>query len=180
MLEVTTDALVVDKEAAGERDSRVFLYTQELGGVVARGTGMRKITSKLAAAFEPLRFVKVRLIQRRGDYGFQIGDAVALHRAEAWRAKTESLRVGLKLAGLFKEAGFRGDKDPALWEEIVDIFTNSPDAPLPTYGARLLSAIGFDPAGARCANCGSPNPNLFYVKELVFICRACAKRINFV
>jgi DNA repair protein RecO len=180
MFEVTTEALVIDKEPAGEKDSRVFLYSEELGGVVARGTGMRKITSKLAAAFEPLRFVKVRLIQRRGDYGFQIGDAVMLHRSEAWRENVESLRAGLKLAGLFKEAGFRGDKDAALWEEIVDIFTNPPDAPLPTYGARLLSAIGFNPAGAKCASCGSGNPNLFYVKELVFICRACAQRINFV
>ena len=45
MLEIATEAIVLDKEDLGEYDSRVFLYTKEFGKVGAKATSLRKITS---------------------------------------------------------------------------------------------------------------------------------------
>ncbi len=182
MFEITTDALVIDREELGEQDSRVFLYTKELGGVMARGTSMRKITSKLSAHLEPLRFARVRLLQRgRGDSGsFQIADAVTMDNCREWHKKPEALRIGLKLTRLFKEAGFRGDADRMLWEEIFNMFTAPPEEPFNKYGARFLTAIGFDPRGAACIRCGAARPKLFSINDLGFICEVCVDGHNFV
>ena len=64
MLELVTEAIVLDKEDVGEQDSRVFLYTKDFGKIGAKATSLRKITSKLAAHLEPLNYATVRLVSR--------------------------------------------------------------------------------------------------------------------
>ena len=43
--EYYTQALVLAKEPTGESDSQVFLYTSDLGLVIAKAVGARKIVS---------------------------------------------------------------------------------------------------------------------------------------
>lgn len=175
MNECITDALVIDREESGEQDARVFLYTEALGGVVAKATSIRKITSKLATHLEPLNFVKVRLIERgnNGSTGYQIGDALTLHCADAWRASKESLRAGLELASIFKEGGFRGDPEAEVWRTLVGMFQHAPTPPYTAYGARLLAALGFDPRYAACGTCGKEHPARFSFSALAFFCDRC-------
>lgn len=175
MNECITDALVIDREESGEHDARVFLYTESLGGVAAKATSIRKITSKLATHLEPLNFVKVRLIERgnSGSAGYQIGDALTVHRSDAWRASPETLRVGLELISVFKESGFRGDPEAVVWRTLVGMFQNAPVDPYAAYGARLLAALGFDPRYAACGTCGKERPARFSFSAMTFFCDRC-------
>lgn len=174
MFEITTDALVLDKEPSGEYDSRVFLYTKELGGVVARGTSMRKISSKLAAHFEPLNFVKVRLIQKNKDSaGFQIGDSLVSDRKNLWQKNARGAREALRLTAVLKESGFRDSPDPELWNFLEHTFSSPPEGDLGVYKIELLKVLGFDPAFALCARCESGAPATFSFEDMSFYCHSC-------
>ncbi len=179
MLEITTEALVLDREPSGEYNSRVFLYTEKLGGVVARATSLRKLTSKMAAHLEPLTFSRVRLIQKEDAANFQIADALAFDRCAAWRESEEYLREGLRLISILKEGGFREDADGALWETLSNFFRNPPVAPLSGYGVKLISALGFDHRRALCGLCGTGRPKIFSVKQLAFYCQGCVEAYNY-
>lgn len=179
MLEIVTDALILDREPSGEYNSRVFLYTEKLGGVAARATSLRKITSKMAAHLEPLTFSRVRLIQRNEDSGFQLGDALCYDEARAWRAKPEVLREGLKLLSIFKEPGFAGDADAATWNALREIFGQPPSEPFLRYHQKILNILGFDHRNAVCALCGIDKPKVFSIKSLVFYCETCVNAQNY-
>lgn len=176
MAECITDALVIDREESGEQDARVFLYTEALGSVVAKATSIRKITSKLATHLEPLNFVKVRLIERStgGSTGYQIGDAMLCRRSEGWRASPEALAVGLQLAHVFKESGFRGDPDPDMWRMLLEMFGSPPTLPFAAYTRKMLGILGFDPRYASCSVCANEHPTQFSFRALAFFCDACA------
>lgn len=176
MAECITEAMVLDKEESGEYDARVFLYTEAMGGAVAKATSVRKITSKLATHLEPLNFVKVRLIERstNGSTGYQVGDALLLHRGDAWRKSADTLREALRLTSVFKESGFRGDHDPGLWSALVSMFQQPPRAPIAAYATQLLGTLGFDPRYASCSVCAAQPPTQFSFHALAFFCDHCA------
>ncbi len=175
MAECITDAIVIDKEESGEQDARVFLYTEALGSVVAKATSIRKITSKLATHLEPLNVIKVRLIERStgGSTGYQIGDALLHHRSLGWRASPEALAVGLRLAHVFKESGFRGDPDPEMWNMLSEMFGSPPTPPFTAYTSTMLGILGFDPRYAECSVCAHEHPTQFSFRALAFFCDAC-------
>jgi len=123
--EYYTEALVLDKEPVGEADSRVFLYTRDLGRIAATAVSARKITSKLSSHLEPLNFVKVRMIHKNR---FQIVDAL----------KTESLPKNpnnVAIAHLIKDLTGDEQSDPQLWELLREKQFS---------GEEILSALGFD------------------------------------
>ncbi len=178
MIEVATDALVIDKEPSGEYNSRVFLYTEKLGGVVARATSLRKLTSKMAAHLEPLTFARVRLIQKNANGGFQIADALTIDRVAGWRKSPEFLAEGLKLISIFKESGFAGDADELAWKVLFEIFINPPLEPARQYGRRILNILGYDHRNALCGLCGTGRPKIFSIRDLVFYCEACLSGVR--
>ena len=177
MAEIVTDALVIDKEPVGEADSRIFLYTEKLGGVSAKVTSARKITSKLSPHLEPLTFATVRLIEKgNGDNGFQLGDALQFARSDGWREQPDKLREALNLVTVFKEKGFQGDPDPNLWQLVKEIFTSPPAFPMGAYATRILGVLGFDPRFARCDSCLRAEPARFSFDDMAFYCATCANR----
>lgn len=177
MDEFVTDALVLDKEDSGEYDSRVFLYTKIFGGLSARVTSCRKVTSKQAGHLEPLNFVTIRLI-KKGESGnsFQATDVLIDDHCDAWRRTPETLHAGLRLVAALKDHGFHGDADPALWGALREIFTNPPTAPFQAYANRLLSVLGYDAQYAVCGRCAQARPAKFSFTDLAFFCAACAPR----
>lgn len=152
MKEVVTDAVVLDTEPQGEADTKVFLYTRELGKVLARAKSVRKITSKLAAHLEPLTLVKLRLIEKNG---FQIADALMADRLPASHLKILALINGLT---------FEGEPDYHLWS-LIKSGVNSPSA--------FLKILGFDPLLATCALCSRANPEYFSFGDQSFFCKSC-------
>lgn len=177
MDEFVTEALVVDKEDSGEYDARVFLYTEMLGGVSAKVTSSRKITSKLSAHLEPLTFSTVRLIQKgEGGNSFQVADALTADRCGGWRASPDAFCAGLRLISVLKDSGFSGDTDPQLWAELREIFGAPPTRPFMDYARRLLAVLGYDTRYALCGRCAMARPAQFSFTELSFLCAACAPR----
>jgi len=153
MKEYITDAIVLDKEPKGDLDQRVFLYTQDLGKIVAKVTSGRRIISKLSGHLEPLNIVKVRLI---GNGGFQLADALKL-------AKLPVGRASLKIAKLIKASVLENHPDQHLWS----VLKNGSEL------KKVLNILGFDYFYASCSLCNKAAPGYFLFKELAYFCEQC-------
>ena len=160
MLEFVSDAVVLDKEPLGEADSRITLYTEKCGKVIAKATGGRKITSRLAGHLEPGSIVRVRIVGNRGG---QIADALQ------WSAFSRT-RESLALLRFTAQLAFEGDVDQGLWELLMR-------APYERVGVEdILRILGFDPREAACGSCGRTMPEYFDSREARFVCEPCMKR----
>lgn len=160
MLEIVTDAIVLDKNDAGDYDSRVFLYTKELGKITARVKSVRKITSKLAGHIEPLSVISARIIDKNGP---QLVDALKSGRMP----KSQNL---LKILLLVKELAAEGQKDITLWNFLEKTMNNGFEV---KNMAEVLSLLGFDPTFAKCSRCKAGKPQKFSVSETAFFCKNC-------
>lgn len=162
MQEFVSEAIVLDKEPLGEADSRVTLYTEARGKIIAKATASRNIASRLAGHLEPGSVAFVRVV---GDGSGQIADAYA---AGTLARGAETMRLLRFLGGFLME----GETDSALW----DYLNTGKDGAL--EGRRLLAVLGFDPTEAVCANCGREKPEYFDSREARFVCARCVKQIR--
>lgn len=172
MLEVTTEAIVLDKEDLGEQDSRVFLYTKDFGKISAKATSLRKITSKLAAHLEPFNYISARLISK-GDFfdgkGFQLADALLIDSAKELKSDINFLRQALEVFNLFKKSIPDGVPDLDLWKALEDLRLKKISLDL-LSGLKML---GFDAEFSSCELCNKTKPEFFYPKDNFFLCRPC-------
>jgi DNA repair protein RecO (recombination protein O) len=167
MIEYFTKALVLDQENSGEFDKSIFLYTEDLGKVVAKARSIRKITSKLAGQLEPLNFIRVRLVEKNG---FQVVDALAFNKIKA-------SVPALELARFIKELTFELQPDRKFWLLIRKIFQDLKNNKKISYKP-FLEALGFSPKFARCNVCASKFVVYFSKTEQVFLCRKCALKVD--
>ncbi|MDP3015152.1 MAG: DNA repair protein RecO [bacterium] len=160
MIEYSTKSLVLDEENINELDKLVYLYTEELGKVVARAKSARKITSKLAAYLEPLNFIRVRLVEKNG---FQIVDALSFDKIAA-------SQQNLAISQFIKEMTAELQPDKKLWRFIRQSAEKN-------FSYRpLLKILGFDPDFARCHICDSPSVVYFFKNDQIFFCQRCFLR----
>jgi len=157
MKEYFTEGIILEREDAGEQDSRITLYTQTLGKVSAKATSARKITSKLSAHLEPLTVVHARLIKKNK---FQIADVVRIRRL------SESYLPIIRLLHMIVP---EGEPDHVLWEYLQN-------KNVTLRGA--LMVLGFDPEGAECIVCGKTAELAFSPDNMGYICRSCIPRKN--
>ncbi len=154
MVEHYTKAVVLDKEDYGDLDSRVVLYSAELGRINAKVKSSRKITSKLAGHLEPGKFVRARVIELGG---FQVVDALS----EGSLPISPKTMAGLRLV---KEMTVERDPDPELWALLESGRLGT---------GEVLSCLGFAPQFASCRTCDSGRPTHFLLKELEYSCHPC-------
>ena len=159
MREIITDALVLAKEASGEFDQRVTLFTEGVGLVSAKVTSGRKITSKLSPHLEPFGFAAVRLVPGRGERNGRS----AYHVADALERGRLSPPV-ISVFGIVRALLEEGVPDPELWH----LFTRGQATP-----RAALRILGYDAASASCASCGTGAPGYFFFSELRYRCAAC-------
>lgn len=163
MIEYSTKAFVLDSENVNEFDKLVYLYTEELGKVVARAKSARKITSKLAAYLEPLNFIRVRLIEKNG---FQIVDALNFDKITA-------LPQNLAISRFIKEMTAEIQPDKKLWQ-FIRCLTRENFSYRP-----LLKILGFDPDFASCQICNRRPAVYFYKNDQIFFCKQCSLSRHF-
>lgn len=146
---------MLDKKSSGEFDSRVFLYTKELGRVSAKITSARKIISKLNPHLEPLNIVDVRLVHKNS---FQVIDAL----------RKEKLPLSfLKIIRAIQELTMENEPDFSLWTLLQVLHQkNYPNLSV------VLNNLGYSPEFASCVIC-EQNPTHFSFKELNFYCKNC-------
>ena len=173
MIEAISEAIVLDKEDLGEYDSRVFLYTKDLGKISAKATSLRKITSKLAAHLEPLNYLNIRLVSR-GDffdaYGFQVADALYMNSASLIKSDPEKLKQTFRILDLLKQGIPENVPDLEIWNLLSNLITGRED-----YSFRsVLGFLGFSPEHSICLGCSKGSPEYFFPKDGIFFCRFCA------
>lgn len=166
MTEYFTKALVLDQENSGEFDKLIFLYTEDLGKVVAKAKSIRKITSKLAGQLEPLNFIRSRLVEKNG---FQIVDALAFN-------KINVSQPALELLQFIKEMTFEFQPDRKFWLILRKTFRDINSGKKFSYGS-FLGILGFSPKFASCNVCNSKFTAYFSKTEQVFLCRKCGWKI---
>jgi len=165
MQEYVTQAFVLDIEPAGEYDARVFLFTKEIGRVVARAKSLRKIHSKLAGHLQPLVISTVRLVEKNG---FQVVDAM-LERDVKKGLEPKQVRELIEVSRLIREMTSVEQSEPELWSllEDGDILSK-----------RFLKVMGFDPEHAVCNSCDAKSPSSFILKDAMYLCRNCLTTTN--
>jgi len=166
MTEYFTSALVLDTEDSGELDKSIYLYTKELGKVVAKAKSIRKITSKLAGHLQPLNFVRIRLVEKNG---FQVTDALDLERIKP-------SQQALAVLQFIKEMTFELQPDKNLWFLIKKTFQDLKNNKKISYRP-LLGVLGFAPDFSRCNVCASKFVAYFSKTEQVFLCRRCSSKV---
>jgi len=169
--EVVTEDIVLDKEDLREADSRVFLYTKELGKISAKATSARKITSKLSAHIEPLNYITVRLIAKRDALldgrGFQLGDALLISKNKL--LNLYKLRNALQSLRFIARAIPTGVVDEDMWNFLHQIISGE----ISPSTDEVLSFIGFGNDFSNCEICNVSRPEYFYTKNSVYVCSSC-------
>ncbi|OHB05227.1 MAG: DNA repair protein RecO [Candidatus Zambryskibacteria bacterium RIFCSPLOWO2_01_FULL_45_43] len=170
MIEVISEAIVLDKEDLGEYDSRVFLYTKDFGKVAARATSLRKITSKMSSHLEPLGYVMARLVSSRDnlDGPMQLADALSVDYPKK-ELEIAGIRQALRVADCLSHSIPAGVPDKDLWDFLYAIAVGGEPATL----LKALKFLGFDPQFSSCELCARTAPEYFSPKNNFFICRTC-------
>lgn len=172
MFEVITEAIVLDKEDLREQDQRVYLYTKDLGKVIAKTVSTRKILSKLAAHLEPLNVVTARLVSR-GDgseaKGMMLVDALSSDNAATLKKDPQKLSQAIRVCALIHQSIPVGVPDEDLWNFLQNLRSGSRDI---TFDS-ALHALGFKAQFARCQTCDRTQPEYFVPGDNFFICTAC-------
>ena len=154
MQEYVSEAIVLTKDAHGDLDARVSLFTKKFGKLRAKVKSARKITSKLSPHLEPGNLVRTRLVERNG---LQVVDAL----------KSRALGVpGMDLehlSYLLAEA----QPDQKLWNILSAYAFEWP---------RILAILGWDPAETLCEKCGDATPDYFHRSSQEFFCTPCVKK----
>ncbi len=177
MLDLTTRAIVLDKEDIGEYNSRVFLYTEKLGSVVGYATATRKLTSKLSAHLEPLNIIEVRLVEKK-NRSFQIGDALITEKSFYLRQASREAFAVFKIMSILKEFSFVGNPDVETWGLLYQMLIRQDGLAVHEYATKFLTVLGFNPKYALCAHCATPKPAYFLLQDFYFYCDTCVPRID--
>ncbi len=159
MYEIVTEAIVLDRETVGENSGRIWLYTRELGRVVARAQALFKTNSKLSAYLQPTRYVQVRVVERKG---INIADALNVPGKEF--APNLSPKQRIDICQLIRRQAPELSPDEKLWGILT-----GPEVSIRS----ILSDLGFDPAHSSCSICGKGKPTHFILKTATFVCDEC-------
>lgn len=152
MKEISTEAIVLNKEPLHESDCKVTFFCRDLGKISAKVKSGRRITSKLSPHLEPLNLVTLRLV---GKNGLHVADAL----------KVGELPVAqLKLLRFLDAILSESEGDYRLWSELRKGGLTIGNA---------LALLGFDPSFAVCEKCGR-TPDYFLAGDNVYLCRLCA------
>lgn len=154
MQEYFSDAIVLDRLANGDLDSRVIFFTKRFGKLAAKAKSARKITSKLSAHLEPGNLIQLRLIEKNG---LQVVDALKTSRLTT--SPQDLYFVGELLSEAEPEFG--------IWELLVRG---------KFFWREALKILGWDPGFARCSDC-SGKALSFHVKTQEFFCEDCSSKI---
>lgn len=167
MQEYYTKAVVLERKDAGEIDGLVYLFTEDLGKVVARAKSLRKIKSKLSAHLQPLNFIKIRLVKLAGPRdGFSVVDCLDDSDFSKLEPKNRFDLIPVLL--LINNMSFELQTDRRLWAFLKKIFENKYKQE--DVLKALLVVFGFDPRQGECFKCGKKEIVAFHLHDHIFFC----------
>lgn len=163
MREVDDDAVVLRTYSSGEADRVVVLWTRGHGKVRVIAKGVRKTTSRLGGTLEVLGYVRVNLVQTRGE--FYVARHVShLERFVTLRSSYERITAGFAVVEMVDAIPVDDVVDDALFEVLVRVLgaldnpTFAPTLVPASFGLRLLEFDGSLPVLEVCGNCARDVP----------------------
>ena len=155
-MELSTDAIVLRRQDAGENDRRVTMLTRDRGKIAATAKGARKAGSRLAASTEPLSQIRVGLAARRNAYLTQVEPRAA---RPGLRSDYTRLSAALSLAELYASVIPWEEEDEGAFDLLEASLQALETHPKPLVAAlycqvRLLEHAGVLPSFGACVVTG--------------------------
>lgn len=177
-------AIILNRHAFRENDSRVLAYSLEHGKMflVARGTG--SIKSKMAGHIEPFCLSDLMIVRgRRYNY---IGGAKSTNCFFGLKSDLEKLEVAGRSFAILNKIIKEHEVDPKLFFLINDFLEVLSDINknidfnlfLHAFILKLVCQLGYRPELYSCVSCRkdiNPNGNCFSFKRGGLICEKCNK-----
>lgn len=144
----TTDGVVLKKIDSGEADAIFTIYTKEFGKIRAFAQGVKKEGAKLKGHLEPLSLSSVSFVLGRN--GERLTHATLINHWPLIRSDLGKLKLAQEIAEAVDKSCFPGQKDEAVWEEIIKGFnflensgiTADPEF-LTSFKRRLSASLGY-------------------------------------
>lgn len=187
-----TSAIILNRCAFRENDTRITLYSQDLGKLelVARGT--KKLKSKLAGHLEPITFSEIMIVPgKQFDY---IGTANSSDCFLNIKNDLEKLFLAGRAVKIFNKLIKEGEKDSKVFAVIFNFLNllNKKNLQIKNYEFlynlfvfKLLSGLGYGLNFLNCEKCRNKitDKSNFNYKKGEIICQKCSanqKSENFI
>lgn len=163
MREFDDDAVVLRTYKSGEADRIAVLWTRAHGKVRVFAKGVRKTTTRLGAALEPLSYVHIDLVKSRGDL------YIARHvrhqeLLSVLRSSYARINAGYAVVEVVDAIPSDDVADEGIFELLVRVLVTldqeefDPALVPASFFFRLLAHDGSEPVVDCCVNCGREGP----------------------
>ncbi|MFZ1063261.1 MAG: DNA repair protein RecO [Acidimicrobiales bacterium] len=163
MREFDDDAVVLRTYKSGEADRIAVLWTKTHGKVRVLARGVRKTTTRLGAALEPLSHVHIDLVKSRGDL------YIARHVRHqelltVLRASYARINAGYAVVEVVDAIPSDDVADEGIYDLLVRVLATldqeefDPSLVPASFFFRLLAHDGSEPVVDCCVNCGREGP----------------------
>lgn len=154
---LTTRAFVLHKSAQDKKYADILLFTEELGKVWIKASGVQSAKSKRAAQLEPLQEIKVELYYAGGTMPM-VTHVDILDAYSGIKAEYEQLNIGYALMEIIHKLLPYEEKNPqvyALIGEILEALQNTPKRMelFLLMHIRLLNVLGYLHDVTHCMEC---------------------------
>jgi DNA repair protein RecO (recombination protein O) len=180
----TTEALVIGSMRYREADRILTFYTRDRGRLSAIAKGVRRTTSKVGGRLEPFSLVRVSLHTGRGSLYTVVG-VDTLRTFQGVRDELFRMEEGARLLAVVRHLFPAEEANTPVFNLLVRAVARLAESPDPRTAAcvvlatrlKLLALLGYAPAVASCAQCGSEGPLQAFSPQLGgALCAACSEQ----
>lgn len=163
MKEFDDDAVVLRTYRSGESDRVAVLWTRTHGKVRVLAKGIRKATSRLGSALEPLSHVHIDLVKGRGDL-YIARHVRHVERLGVLRSSYHRINAGYAVVEVVDAIPSDDVADEGIFDLVVRVLstldqTEFDPALVPaSFFFKLLALDGSEPVVDCCVNCGREEP----------------------
>lgn len=179
MREIHDDAIVLRTYKSGESDRIVVLWTRHHGKIRVLAKGIRKLTSKLGGTLEALAYVRVHLVETRGDL-YIARQVQHRERLTTLRSSYERINAGYAVVEVVDAIPSDEVPDEAIFDllarvlQTLDSSLYDPSLVPTSFYFRLLALDGSEPVVDCCVNCGREGPLVAFDAQIGgTLCAAC-------
>ena len=184
MKELKDDAVVLRTYKSGESDRVVVLWTRNHGKIRVFAKGIRKPTSKIGGALEPLSYVKVHLAQSKGDL-YIAKNVQLIDQLKTLRGDYDRINAGYGVVEVIDAIPSDDVADEGIFELLTRVLL-SLDNPefhpmlIPaSFYFKLLAHDGSEPVVEHCVNCEKVGPLVSFDAQMGgTLCATCRSGVS--
>lgn len=112
-----TEGLILGSKNSGETDKYYYIFTRELGMLVATAKGVRKMSSKLRFVLQDFSYLSLDIVSGRNI--FRITNALKKDKLENLKQNRFSLRIFVQLSKLLRRLLAGIEPNEILFDDLV-------------------------------------------------------------